>query len=120
MEIIIYTIFMYGLSNIIVFGKPFNKIRNYLWERTSNNRIYNYIYELITCMMCLPTWLGGILSAINIFILKSQIKTPALFLINISEYNLINVLIVILVDLSFTSGVVWFISKIEDMLENKK
>lgn len=117
MWLIIYTLFMYGLSNIIAFGKPFNFIREYLY-RNNKYKLHSSIYELITCMMCLPTWLGGILSVLNIFVFKSMFLTPAYYLFqdNLMNLNLISIITIIIIDMSFTSGVVWLIDRVETYL----
>ena len=115
MWLVIYVLFIYGLSNIVAFGKPFNFFRGYLFNKSNSNKFFKYFYEMITCMMCLPTWVGGFISILNLFIFKIQNLTPGYYLLIDSLINtpLISGVFIIIIDMCFTSGVVWLIDRIE-------
>jgi hypothetical protein len=48
----------YGISNIVIWGSIFKGFREF-WE----DKNPNFFGKLFTCMICLPTWVGFLLSA---------------------------------------------------------
>ena len=111
--IFIYSIVAYGICNIIVFGsgpfRIFEKIREW------SNDINEHFGQLFSCMMCLPTNLGIVLSLLNWFIIPIAF-TP--FNILFAGYSSLWWLAMIL-DGAFTSGIVWLIHHVEEYFENK-
>lgn len=111
--IFIYSIVAYGICNIIVFGsgpfRIFEKIREW------SNDINEHFGQLFSCMMCLPTNLGVVLSLLNWFIIPIAF-TP--FNILFAGYGSLWWLAMIL-DGAFTSGIVWLIHHVEEYFENK-
>ena len=57
MEIILIVLVTYGISNIIVFGSLFEKLRD-----TAQLFSPNFWGKLLNCMMCTPFWVGFFLS----------------------------------------------------------
>ena len=107
-----YCIMTYGICNVMVYGsgpfKIFEHIRNVSIE------IGPHFGKLFSCMMCLPTNLGIILSLINWFFITTPF-TP--FCIAFwGEYNLWWLAMVF--DGAFTSGIVWIIHHVEEFFEN--
>ena len=52
MEIFIWIIAAYGMSNILVFGSIFEGLRDFLIKKST------FLGDLIQCMMCTSTWVG--------------------------------------------------------------
>jgi len=52
MEIFIWILTAYGMSNILVFGSIFENLRNWLIKKSE------FFGDLIQCMMCTSTWVG--------------------------------------------------------------
>ena len=55
-QIILWAVLAYGMSTIITSGAIFEKPR--LWI----SRKSQFWYDFITCMLCVPTWVGFFLS----------------------------------------------------------
>lgn len=106
--IFFYYIFMaYGLTNILVYGKIFNKPRAWISKKSS------FLKKLLECMMCLSTW-TGMLSSIFFWspLMSLQLENRILNW----HYGMIYPLAIFL-DGMFTSGIVWVIHNIEEMCE---
>ena len=110
--VLCYSIMAYGICNIIVFGsgpfRIFEKLR--YWS----DYIDEHFGQLFSCMMCLPTNLGIVLSIINWFLIPIAF-TP--FNIMFSSVTSLWWLAAIC-DGAFTSGIVWLIHHIEEYFEN--
>lgn len=111
--ILIYSIMTYGICNIIVYGSGPFKIFERIREWADN--IDEHFGQLFSCMMCLPTNLGVILSIIDWFLVP----------ITFTPFNLLFAgvtglwWVAMIFDGAFTSGVVWLIHHIEEYFENK-
>ena len=107
----LYSITVYGLSNMIVFGsgpfRIFEKIRDWSYN------ISDHFSNLFSCMMCLPANIGWVASLINWFFIPVPI-TP----FNILLYGTNLWWLAIIGDCCFTSGIVWIIHNIESFFEN--
>lgn len=61
-EIVVWILICYGATNIVVYGKIFEPIRNIFLENSNGsagiNKFCNFIYEMITCSMCFSVWFG--------------------------------------------------------------
>jgi hypothetical protein len=110
--IFLYTIAVYGFSNMMVFGsgpfKIFERIRDYSYY------ISPHFSSLFSCMMCLPANLGWITSLINWFFISEIAITP--FNILLCGTNLW--WLALIGDCCFTTGIVWLIHNIESFFEN--
>lgn len=95
-NLVIFSLISYGMSNILVYGKIFSWLRNILSK-------WNFTKELMTCMMCMGFWVG--------------------ILIYFSGYSLINLQYVsIFFQILFygvlSSGVTWLLHTIQEFIEN--
>jgi len=111
--VLCYSIMAYGICNIIVFGsgpfRIFEKLR--YWS----DYIDEHFGQLFSCMMCLPTNLGIVLSIINWFLIPIAF-TP----FNIMFGSVTGLWgLAAICDGAFTSGIVWLIHHIEEYFENK-
>jgi hypothetical protein len=107
LTIFIFIFSVYGFSNMIVYTSGPFKIFDYL--KIIGGKIHPDIEHLLSCMICLPTWAGIILSLINIFLLKNVYITPANLLIHNTNYWPI----ILLLDAGFASGISWLINTIQ-------
>lgn len=113
MELLIYIVCMYGLTNLLVYGNgPFNiisKFRNYV------QRNFPSIGEMFDCMMCTSTNIGWVLSLINILFLQELALTPFMYMFNcMTNYWYF----IIPLDACFTSGAVWLLHSFQEMCES--
>jgi hypothetical protein len=99
MEILIWFLIAYGVSNIMVFSSIFKGWRDF-WTRVSPK----FFGDLFTCMICLPFWIGILLS---------------LFIFSLSGVYLDvdNIYISSFLDGTLTSGGVWLIHTMQEKLE---
>jgi hypothetical protein len=58
MELLISILLAYGITNIIVNGSIFEAFRNWFAHR-ADKWIFEKIYQLISCMMCMGFWVGA-------------------------------------------------------------
>lgn len=110
-NILIYFLFAYGLSNLLVFGMgPYDlldKIRIY------SKKIFGKLGNMLDCMMCTSANIGWIVSLLNIFLIPIVPFTPMMILYGtvLPWYALI------FGDLCITSGAVWLINTVQECLE---
>lgn len=110
-KFIAYILCAYGFCNMIIFAKgPFGIFE---WWRSFSHRLSNGFGELFTCPMCLSTWCGLLFSAIDLWIVKSIEFTP--FNIVFADADLW--WLILLMDMGVTSGIVWLIHQLEEMME---
>ena len=106
-----YCIVVYGISNIVVYGSGPFRIFEHIRNIAIN--IGTHFGSLFSCMMCFPTNLGILLSAINWFFIPIAF-TPFNIMFN-DYYDLW--WLAIICDGAFTSGIVWLIHHIEEFFE---
>ena len=62
MEIFIWVLMAYGMSNILVYGSIFQGLRNGLENLGNSNWVFSgvgkFFSDLLSCMMCTSTWVG--------------------------------------------------------------
>lgn len=107
MEILLFILVVYGISNIIVY----NTIP--IWENVVNffERISpRYLYKLFTCMMCLPTWVGFGLSYLFISLGYSNFSP-------FTHLGINNIWLAIFLDGCLSSGTTWLIHTIQEAIE---
>lgn len=110
-KFIAYILCAYGFCNMIIFAKgPFGIFE---WWRSFSHRLSNGFGELFTCPMCLSTWCGLLFSAIDLWVVKSIEFTP--FNIVFADADLW--WLILLMDMGVTSGIVWLIHQLEEMME---
>lgn len=110
MKLLIFLLVAYGFCNIIVFGSIFKKWRNF-WSDVSPN----FWGMLFTCMICLPTWVGFLGSALVWSPTEHyQIVTESL---NLHFFTISKGVISAFLDGCLTSGAVWLIHSSQEAIE---
>jgi hypothetical protein len=105
MNIILFLLTAYGITNIIIFGSIFEGMRNFFIRINPS-----FLGKLVTCPLCSSTWVGFTMS----FILGY------LGYVNITPYGslgLDNIYLRIYLDGCLTSGVVWLIHTLQEYFE---
>ena len=106
-----YILLSYGLSNLVVYANgPFHVFER--WREISHN-IGEQFGELFTCMMCFSTWVGLALSLVNSLLLPAVAFTP----FNIILGSVAPFWFIMILDMGFTSAVVWLLHQLEEMME---
>lgn len=109
----VYSIMAYGIANMLVyFNGPFNIITKFRDWVTSKHETLN---ELFSCMFCLPTNVGIILSILSL-VIGSTPFTPFTILY-FHDYGLWPLIIAF--DGMFTGGIVYLIHTIQEFLEKR-
>lgn len=103
MKILLFVLLSYGITNILVFGSIFQKWRDF-WNKINPS----FFGKLVTCPLCLSTWIGGILSTLFIYFGYS---TP------FTEYGITILPLLIFLDACFISGCVWIIHTLQEYFE---
>lgn len=111
--ILIYSICVYGFCNVMVYGAgPFNVLEKF---RIAIAKIHRTFGDLMSCMMCFPTTVGFALSILNILVFPTFSLTPGFVLVQSLELWPI----IIFIDMFFTSGIVWLLHTLQEMMERK-
>lgn len=109
-KILGYIFASYGFANMIVYSNgPFHIFER--WRSFAHN-IHEQFGELFTCMLCISTWIGLVLSLINILLLPNLPFTPFNIIIGTQS-----AILTVLLDMGFTSGIVWVLHQLEEMME---
>lgn len=110
---LIYILCAYGISNMIVYSSGpfdiFTNIRNIMDKYAPSN-----FGELFHCMICFPSWVGIILSVIDIMFLPNFSFTPFNVLLNNDSLWYF----IVPFDMFITSGTVWLINTAQETLES--
>jgi len=99
MELIIWILAAYGMSQILVFGSIFDNIRNWI---TRHSKFFG---DLLGCMMCTSTWVG--------FFFSLVFFSPTETLVVIPYSN-------VFFDGMLASGGVWSLNAIIEWFEENK
>jgi len=105
MEIILIVLVAYGISNIVVYGAIFEKLRE-----MSNLFSPKFWGKLLSCMMCTPFWVGFFLS-LGSFLSDYTQFSP------FYSMGLENIYISIFLDSCLLSGTTWLIHTVQEYLE---
>ena len=105
-EIFIYSFIVYGLSNIFIWGSNLEWWRDLLARFGTGG--YS-LHKLFTCFMCLPTWLGPLVSYTCIMCGAEELSPT----FNYSD----NIWLSLALDGFIASGVVWCVNTIQDWFE---
>lgn len=106
-----YIIFSYGISNMFVYANgPFHVFEHW---RNFTHSIHEQFGELFTCMLCFSTWVGLALSLVNSLLLPTVAFTP----FNIILGSVAPFWFIMIMDMGFTSGCVWLLHQLEEMME---
>ena len=111
MNIVIFFLLVYGICNIIVFANgPFHiflKMHQYFKQH------HPMLEEMFSCMICLPTWVGMFLSAVNLILFPFTPFTP----MNVILYTENLWPLVIFFDGLIASSGNWLIHTFQEMME---
>lgn len=106
--------FAYGLTEIMVYGRgPFGICEKI---RSLAARISDGLGQLFGCPMCFSTWVGIIASLVDVLLVKGAEFTPFSVILAGCGGFWFGLLTVVL-DMFFTSGIVWFLTRIEEWME---
>lgn len=109
-NIIVYMLFAYGLSNLLVFGNgPYDVLDRF---RKMSKKIFGKLGDMLDCMMCTSANIGWIISLANILFFYAPITPMAILYFDILPWYAI-----IFGDLCITSGAVWLIHTGQEMME---
>lgn len=112
-KIILYFLVAYGISFAFVeSGGPFDifiKIRDYA------EKSFKTLGELFKCMFCFPTWVGFILSIVNIMFFPYFPFTPFNMIFPYAPWYLVAGL-----DMFATASGVYLIATLQEMMEREK
>ena len=109
--IFVFSIVSYAISNHLVYAHGPMHIYDKIRELA--NRISENLGELFECMICMPTWIGMILSACNSLLLPKLTLTPMMMLLN----GFAPWWVIMILDGFFASGIVWLIHTAQEALE---
>lgn len=110
-KFIAYALCAYGFCNMIIFARgPFGVFEKW---RNFTHMIHPSVGELFTCPMCLSTWCGLFFSAIDYWAVPMVQFTP----FNVILGNTGLWWLVLLMDMGATSGIVWLLHQLEEMME---
>lgn len=117
--LIVFVLIVYGLSNLVIYSDGPFKIFNVI--RVIFNKIG--LGDFIGCMMCLPTWMGMLVSVINLGLIINfgvDAFTPFNFLLIDLNNRLWGVVLIVILDGTLASGTTWFIHNVEEYFESNK
>jgi len=98
-KIILWVVLSYGMSTIIVYGHIFDKPRDWL---TSKSLL---LHQFLTCMLCIPAWVGFFLSFVLGGLTNAYFETGAF---------------TFFFDGMFTAGAVWSINSFVEFFEESR
>lgn len=103
MNILIFLLTCYGITNMLVFGSIFNS-----WRQFWNKNNPTFFGKLFSCPMCLSMWVGTILSVVLTYY---NVPTPwsSIGLTNYYALNFLNGCL--------SSGSVWILHTIQEWFE---
>lgn len=111
--IIVYTLAVYGLSEMVVFGSgPFHIFEK--WRNFTEN-INGHFGELFQCMLCFPTWVGLLFSLINVLFIPMAF-TPACQLLGVGNNVFVSILTVF-IDMMYAAGSCWLLYRLEECMD---
>lgn len=110
--ICIYSIAIYGLSNMQVFGSGPFRIFERIREWASS--VSEHFGTLFSCMMCFPANVGLLFSLFDWFLIPQIAIAP--FNVLLAGTGLW--WLAVILDCWFTSGIVWLIHNFESFFEN--
>lgn len=110
-NIIVFILFAYGLSNLLVFGMgPYDMLD---WIRNTAKKVFGKLGNMLDCVMCTSFNIGWVVSLLNLLLIPLVPMTPMLILYGTT----IPWYVTIFCDGCITSGAVWLINTIQEALE---
>lgn len=104
-ELVLFSLVVYGITNIVVYGKIFNNIRTFAIKINPS-----FLGQLMTCMMCSGTWAGFIVSSTLYYFNLHHLSPMVHWGINIPW-------LAIFLDGCLASGTTWGINVILEYFE---
>lgn len=109
LTILVFVLLSYGISNIIIYGSIFESWRKFWLEHNPS-----FMGKLFTCMMCLPTWVG--------FLLSLMLFSPIDTLFHVQDFGLWKLTIPkqyvsMFFDGCFASSCTWLTHTIQEAFE---
>lgn len=105
MNLLVFILTCYGISNIVIFGSIFKTFRDY-WQIVSPD----FFGKLFSCMICLPTYVGFFISIGAHATGLHQFSPFASMGLNIP-------LLAIFLDGCLASGSVWLVHTLQEHFE---
>jgi hypothetical protein len=111
MIVLIWVLAAYGMSNILVYGSIFQGMRD-SFRKIGDSKIpvigdlFNFISDLLSCMMCTSTWVGFFMSLVS--------YSPWCEIVGLNQY------LSIFFDGMLASGAVWVINAIVEWFEENR
>ena len=110
-ELVIWAMVAYGMTNILVYGSIFNGLRNSIHKWGNNkyvpfNHFGKFLSELISCVLCTSTWVG--------FFLSLAYFSPNTCFIGLNKY------LSVFFDGILSAGFVWAINSIIEWFEENR
>lgn len=111
MELLIWAVVAYGMTNILVYGSIFNGLRNSIHKWGNNplavfNFLGQFLSGLISCVLCTSTWVGFFLSLVYF--------SPNHAIIGLNKY------FSVFFDGMLSAGFVWGINAIIEWFEENR
>ena len=111
MNLLIFILFVYGLSNILVFSAgPFNI---FLKIRILAKKLPSNLGDVFDCMICMPTWIGMGLSLFNMLLYPTVNISPFYGIVQDTQHWYI----VMLLDAMVASASTWLIHTLQEYFE---
>ena len=106
-----YSIMAYAISAMLVyFSGPFNVVGKFRDWITSKHETFD---ELFSCMFCLPTNIGIVLSIVSLAFMSIPITPFTLFF----DYQYDMWPVIIMLDAFYTGGIVYIIHTLQEYFE---
>jgi hypothetical protein len=110
-KILIYILFAYGLSNLLVFGMgPYDLLD---WIRNTAKKVFGKLGNMLDCMMCTSFNIAWVTSLLNLLLIPTLPMTPMLILYG----TVLPWYVIIFCDACITSGTVWLINTVQEAFE---
>ena len=102
-NLIVFSVICYSISNILVFGSIFVKWRSFWSDHNPS-----FFGKLFSCPMCLSVWVGF---AVSLFFIHMGLLTPMVI------YGSSKIVVSVLFDGLFSGGVVWLLHTLQEYFE---
>lgn len=108
LPILLIILAVYGICNIVIWGSIFEGFRNYMVKIDPKG-----LGKLFTCMICLPTWVGFLVS-LGAHLTELPQFSP------FASQGLDIPLLTIFLDGVLLSGTTWLINTVQEYFENNQ
>ena len=109
LTLLLFILFCYGASNIVVFGSIFKGLRVLALKYSPS-----FFGKLLTCMMCLPFWWGAFFSIIAMPISGTILQLSD---VDLYYFSIPSKYLGIFLDACIASGTTWFIHTVQEAFE---